>query len=136
MKKFRCIIAMLLVFAFIVPVFATEETKPSVFSEEYYDSFMSTMDFMEQVKERMKALTEKEEPTDAEVELCIQYIQIYIRLMTLCAAEMGAPNDKVEAPSYEDIDKAANQARLVYRLGAMDGKELITGLVTAALGEK
>ena len=56
--------------------------------------------------------------------------------MTLCAAEMGAPNDKVEAPSYEDIDKAANQARLVYRLGAMDGKELITGLVTAALGEK
>lgn len=136
MKKFRCIIAMLLVLAFVVPVFATEETKPSVFSEEYYDSFMSTMDFMEQVKERMKALTEKDEPTDAEVELCIQYIQIYIRLMTLCAAEMGAPNDKVEAPSYEDIDKAANQARLVYRLGAMDGKELITGLVTAALGEK
>lgn len=136
MKKFRCIIAMLLVFTFVIPVFATEETKPSVFSEEYYDSFMSTMDFMEQVKERMKALTEKEEPTDAEVELCIQYIQIYIRLMTLCAAEMGAPNDKVEAPSYEDIDKAANQARLVYRLGAMDGKELITGLVTAALGEK
>ena len=136
MKKFRCIIAMLIVFTFIVPVFATEETKSSVFSEEYYDSFMSTMDFMEQTKERMKALTEKEEPTDAEVELCIQYIQIYIRLMTLCAAEMGAPNDKVEAPSYEDIDKAANQARLVYRLGAMDGKELITGLVTAALGEK
>lgn len=136
MKKFRCIIAMLLVFTFVIPVFATEETKPSVISEEYYDSFMSTMDFMEQVKERMKALTEKEEPTDAEVELCIQYIQIYIRLMTLCAAEMGAPNDKVEAPSYEDIDKAANQARLVYRLGAMDGKELITGLVTAALGEK
>lgn len=135
MKKFRCIIATLLVFTFVIPVFATEETKPSVFSEEYYDSFMSTMDFMEQVKERMKALTEKEEPTDAEVELCIQYIQIYIRLMTLCAAEMGAPNDKVEAPSYEDIDKAANQARLVYRLGAMDGKELITGLVTAALGE-
>ena len=57
-------------------------------------------------------------------------------MLTLCAAEMGAPNDKVEAPSYEDIDKAANQARLVYRLGAMDGKELITGLVTAALGEK
>lgn len=135
MKKFRCIIAMLLVFAFVVPVFATEETKPSAFDEEYYDSFMSTLDFIGQIKERMKALAEKDDPTDAEVELCIQYIEIYIRLMTLCSAEMGAPDNKVEAPSYEDIDKAASKARLVYRLGAMDGKELITGLVTAALGE-
>lgn len=135
MKKFRCIIAMLLVFAFVVPVFATEETKPSAFDEEYYDSFMSTLDFIGQIKERMKALAEKDDPTDAEVELCIQYIEIYIRLMTLCSAEMGAPDNKVEAPSYEDIDKAASKARLVYKLGAMDGKELITGLVTAALGE-
>lgn len=135
MKKFRCIIAMLLVFAFVVPVFAAEETKSSVFSEEYYDSFMSTMDFMGQIRERMEALAQKDDPTDAEVELCIQYIEIYIRLMTLCAAEMGAPNDKVEAPSYKDIDDAASQARLVYRLGAMSGKEIIAGLVTAALGE-
>ena len=136
MKKFRCIIAMLIVFTFIVPVFATEETKSSVFSEEYYDSFMSTLDFIGQIRERMEALTEKDDPTDAEVELCIQYIEIYARLMTLCNAEMGAPNDKVEAPSYEDIDNAASQARLVYQLGAMGGKELITGLVTAVLGEK
>lgn len=135
MKKFRCIIAMLLVFAFVVPVFAAEETKSSVFSEEYYDSFMSTMDFMGQIRERMEALAEKDDPTDAEVELCIQYIEIYIRLMTLCAAEMGAPNDKVEAPSYKDIDDAASQARLVYSLGAMSGKEIIAGLVTAALGK-
>ena len=136
MKKFRCIIVMLIVFTFVIPVFATEETKSSVFSEEYYDSFMSTLDFIGQIRERMEALAEKDDPTDAEVELCIQYIEIYARLMTLCNAEMGAPNDKVEAPSYEDIDNAASQARLVYQFGAMGGKELITGLVTAVLGEK
>lgn len=136
MKKFRCIIAMLIVFTFVIPVFATEETKSSAFSEEYYDSFMSTLDFIGQIRERMEALAEKDDPTDAEVELCIQYIEIYARLMTLCTAEMGAPNDKVEAPSYEDIDNAASQARLVYQLGAMGGKELIAGLVAATLGEK
>lgn len=136
MKKFRCIIAMLLVFAFVVPVFAADETKSSVFSEEYYDSFMSTLDFMGQIRERMEALAEKDDPTATEVELCIQYVEVYIRLMHLCSAEMNAPDGKVEAPSYEDIDNAASQARLVYQLGAMGGKELITGLVTAVLGEK
>lgn len=135
MKKFRCIIAMLLVFAFVVPVFAAEETKSSVFSEEYYDSFMSTMDFMGQIRERMEALAEKDDPTATEVELCIQYVEVYIRLMHLCSAEMNAPDGKVSAPDYESIDKATKQARLLYSLGAMDGKEIISSLVTAAFGE-
>lgn len=136
MKKFRFIVALMLTFAFVIPVFASSETKSSVFSEEYYDSFMSTLDFMGEVKERMMALAEKDEPTATEVELCIQYVEVYIRLMNLCSAEMNAPDGEVSAPDYESIDKATNQARRLYSLGAMDGKEIIDSLVTAVFGEK
>lgn len=135
MKKFRFIVVLMLVFAFIIPVSASDETKSSIFSDEYYDSFMSTMDFMREVKERMMALAEKDDPTATEVELCIQYVEIYIRLMHLCTAEMVAPDGEVSAPDYESIDEATSQARLVYSLGAMDGKEIINSLVTAVFGK-
>lgn len=135
MKKFQFIVVLLLAFTCIIPVFASEETKSSVFSDEYYDSFMSTMDFMGEVKERMMTLAGKDDPTATEVELCIQYVEVYIRLMHLCSAEMNAPDGKVSAPDYESIDEATKQARLLYSLGAMDGKEIISSLVTAAFGE-
>lgn len=135
MKKFQYIVVLMLAFTFIIPVFASDETKSSAFSDEYNDSFMSTMDFMGEVKERMMTLAEKDDPTATEVELCIQYVEVYVRLMNLCSTEMNAPDGKVSAPDYESIDKATKQARLVYSLGAMNGKEIISVIVTAAFGE-
>lgn len=130
MKK---IIAVMLV---IISLFATIAIAES--SESSYMTYsLSTMKFIGEIKERMTALDEKENPSNIDVELCLQYAEIYTRLLNLSAIEMSAVTSDTapELGSYDELLETLEMIRLMYDMGLKSADEVIAGLVEGIVGE-
>ena len=124
------ILAVLFISAFIVPASASDDKNNQLF--EYYDSFMEEISYIKGFERRMKTLAEKDDPTAIEVEICAQYVDIYVKLLNLNCTEMGAPNGEYDGPYYESLDDLTEEVLLLYSNGEIDGAEAVDKLVTAA----
>lgn len=121
MKK---VIAILMVIALTTGVGFAREM-------DYLESSMSTWKFAGEIKARMEALGEKADVTDLEVELCIRYMDVYMRLVPLATLEIQGVTS-TEAPEPQDLselESLLDQSRFAYKVGAMSGEEIIDMMV-------
>lgn len=103
----------------------------------YLSYSTSTMEFAHEIEDRMTALDEKENPTAIDVELCLQYAEMYARLTNLSAIEITAVT-KDEPPvlgSYDELLEMIGTIRSFYEKGIKNGDEIISGLVEGIVGK-
>ena len=86
---------------------------------------------------RMTALNEKDNPSTVDVELCLQYTEIYARLLNLCAIEMTAVTSDTppELDGLEELLETLETIREMYDMGLQSSDEVISGLVEGIVGE-
>lgn len=103
----------------------------------YLSYSTSTMAFAHEIEDRMNALDEKENPTAIDVELCLQYAEMYARLTNLSAIEITAvtKNEPPTLGSYEELVEMIGTIRSFYEKGLKSGDEIISGLVEGIVGE-
>ena len=130
MKKI--IAAIFVIISLFVTIAIAESNEPS-----YMTYSLSTMNFIGEIKERMIALDEKENPTAIDVELCIQYAEMYTRLLNLSAIEITAVTSDAapELGSYKELLETLEKIRLMYDIGLKSADEIIAGLVEGIIGE-
>ena len=128
----RIVVAILIIITLFTTVAFAEATEPS-----YLSYSLSTMNFVEELKDRMAALDEKENPTSIDVELCLQYAEMYARLLNLSSIEMTAMASDT-APELGDFDEyleVLETIRSVYNMNLRSADEVIEGLVKGIIGE-
>ena len=128
----RIVVAILIIITLFTTVAFAEATEPS-----YLSYSLSTMNFVEELKDRMAALDEKENPTSIDVELCLQYAEMYARLLNLSSIEMTAMTSDT-APELGDFDEyleVLETIRSVYNMNLRSADEVIEGLVKGIIGE-
>lgn len=130
MKKI--ILVILVIISLFTTIAIAELNEPS-----YMTYSLSTMKFIGEIKDRMTALDEKENPTDLDVELCLQYTEMYARLMNLSAIEIAGVTSKTapELGSYDELIDTLDMIRKMYDMGLKSADEVIAGLVEGIVGE-
>ena len=130
MKKI--ILVILVIISLFTTIAIAELNEPS-----YMTYSLSTMKFIGEIKDRMTALDEKENPTDLDVELCLQYAEMYARLMNLSAIEIAGVTSKTapELGSYDELIDTLDMIRMMYDMGLKSADEVIAGLVEGIVGE-
>lgn len=130
MKKI--ILVILVIISLFTTIAIAELNEPS-----YMTYSLSTMKFIGEIKDRMTALDEKENPTDLDVELCLQYAEMYTRLMNLSAIEIAGVTSKTapELGSYDELIDTLDMIRMMYDMGLKSADEVIAGLAEGIVGE-